>query len=126
MDCGSYAGRCLFVPPERRATSPAPHPKDLEGTAMSATARASATASSAGWLSGQDCHLDDLVAIVGETTDRSDYPHAAAVDQNVPVYGGDRLLRDAASAERRRALQSELARALLDGPGIVVVQRAFP
>jgi ectoine hydroxylase-related dioxygenase (phytanoyl-CoA dioxygenase family) len=93
---------------------------------MSATARASATASSAGWLSGQDCHLDDLVAIVGETTDRSDYPHAAAVDQNVLVYGGDRLLRDAAPAERRRALQSELARALLDGPGIVVVQRAFP
>src|SRR4051812_18701846 len=91
---------------------------------MSATAHASATAKR--WLSEQDCRLDDLVAIVGETTDRSDYPHAAAVEQNVLVYDGERLLRDAASDERRRAVQAELARALLDGPGIVVFQRAFP
>ena len=93
---------------------------------MSATARSGAPATPACWLTERDCHLDDLVAIVKETTDLRGYPHAAAVEQNVLVYDGDRLLREVGSAERRRAVQAELARALLDGPGIVVVQRAFP
>src|SRR4051812_19557988 len=93
---------------------------------MSATTRASATASSAGWLSEQDCRLDDLVALVGQTTDHGDYPHADGVEQNVLSYDGDRVLRIAAEPERRQALRAELARALLDGPGIVVVRNAFP
>src|SRR6266540_3235682 len=124
MDSSSYAGRCPATPPEARPG----HLRRpcLEGHAMSATARSGAPATAACWLTERDCHLDDLVAIVKETTDLRDYPHAAAVEQNVLVYDGDRLLRDAGSAERRRAVQAELARALLDGPGIVVVQRAFP
>jgi ectoine hydroxylase-related dioxygenase (phytanoyl-CoA dioxygenase family) len=93
---------------------------------MTATARTAAPATPAGWLTERDCHLDDLDAIVRQTTDLRDYPHAAAVEQNVVVYDGDRLLREVGSAERRRAVQAELARALLDGPGIIAVQRAFP
>jgi hypothetical protein len=39
---------------------------------MSATAHSSAPAASAGWLTEQACHLDDLFAVVGQATDHSD------------------------------------------------------
>ncbi|WP_328500441.1 phytanoyl-CoA dioxygenase family protein [Streptomyces sp. NBC_00457] len=77
--------------------------------------------SSTSWLTEQDCDLDAFRALVERTTETADYPHAAAVEQNVLVYDGDRL-RDT----NRRDVQAELVRALTDGPGIVVFRRAFP
>ncbi|MGP4091536.1 phytanoyl-CoA dioxygenase family protein [Streptomyces sp. KR55] len=76
--------------------------------------------SSTSWLSEQDCDLDAFRALVEQKTDAADYPHAASVEQNVLVYDSDRL-RDGS----RRDIQAELVRALSDGPGIVVFQRAF-
>ncbi|WP_210592418.1 phytanoyl-CoA dioxygenase family protein [Streptomyces sp. GESEQ-35] len=77
--------------------------------------------SSTSWLTEQDCDLDAFRALVERKTDAADYPHAASVAQNVLVYDSDRL-RDGS----RRDIQAELVRALADGPGIVVFQRAFP
>lgn len=73
------------------------------------------------WLSEQDCDLDVFRALVEQTTEGADYPHASAVEQNVLLYDADRL----ALADRRDA-QAELVRALAEGPGIVVVRGAFP
>lgn len=64
-----------------------------------------------------DCRLDDLLAVLADTTDLADHPHASGVEQEVLVY-------DAAGA--LAAPPSELVRALTDGPGIVVVRGAFP
>lgn len=77
-------------------------------------------------LSEDDCRLADFIELVSRTTDLSDYPHASSVEQEVLVYdsatlrvaGGGRLDRD--------GLHAELARALMDGPGIVVFKNAFP
>ncbi|MEV1080306.1 phytanoyl-CoA dioxygenase family protein [Streptomyces sp. NPDC050211] len=77
--------------------------------------------SSTSWPTEQDCDLDAFRALVERTTEAADYPYAAAVEQNVLVYDSDRL-RDA----NRRDVQTELVRALTDGPGIVVFQGAFP
>jgi len=77
-----------------------------------------------GWFSPQDCDIDDFVAVVQDATDPSDYPFADAVANNVLVYGPgirDRVSDDAT----RHEVQAELARALLDGPGIVVFAGAF-
>jgi len=71
------------------------------------------------WISAADCRLADFRAVVERQTDAADYPHAAGVRQNVLVYDG--TIHDA----DRRAVQAELARALLDGPGIVVFTNAF-
>jgi len=71
------------------------------------------------WFSAADCRLDEFRALVEQQTDRADYPHAAEVRQNVLIYDPEIL-----DADRREA-QSELARALLDGPGIVVFRGAF-
>src|SRR5882757_4432550 len=67
----------------------------------------------------EDCRLADFVEVVSAVTDLADYPHADAVRQNVLVYSGARLRPDA-------GILPELARALMDGPGIVVVTGAFP
>jgi ectoine hydroxylase-related dioxygenase (phytanoyl-CoA dioxygenase family) len=77
------------------------------------------------WLTEADCHLADLVALVGESTQASDYPLANSVRQNVLVYDGDRLRERISTTTGRREAQAELARAIMDGPGIVVFKRAF-
>jgi ectoine hydroxylase-related dioxygenase (phytanoyl-CoA dioxygenase family) len=78
-----------------------------------------------GWYRPEDCRLDDFRAVVEQTTDPADYPYADSVRQNVLVYGS-RLLEYAGTPEHRREIQAELARALLDGPGIVVFAGGFP
>jgi ectoine hydroxylase-related dioxygenase (phytanoyl-CoA dioxygenase family) len=76
------------------------------------------------WLSRDDCDLDEFRAVVEVETDRTDYPYADRVERGVLFYG-ETLADDVATPEGRHAVQAELARALMDGPGIVVFKRAF-
>ena len=76
------------------------------------------------WLTRDDCNLDEFRAVVEVETDAADYPHADRVERGVLFYG-DSLAGDVATPEGRRAVQAELARALTDGPGIVVFAGAF-
>src|SRR4051794_8068222 len=78
-----------------------------------------------GWFTADDCRLEDFRAVVEVTTDLADYPHADEVRENVLVYGPG-LREHTATAAGRREVQAELARALADGPGIVVLAGAFP
>lgn len=78
-----------------------------------------------GWFTAADCRLEDFRAVVETTTDLADYPHADQVRENVLVYGA-RLRDVVATPEGRREVQAELARALAEGPGIVVFAGAFP
>jgi ectoine hydroxylase-related dioxygenase (phytanoyl-CoA dioxygenase family) len=78
-----------------------------------------------GWFTAEDCRLEDFRAVVETTTDLADYPYADEVRENVLVYGS-RLRDHITTPEGRRDVQAELARALADGPGIVVFAGAFP
>jgi ectoine hydroxylase-related dioxygenase (phytanoyl-CoA dioxygenase family) len=78
----------------------------------------------AGWYREDDCRLEDFRALVEQPTQLSDYPHAAAVEQGVLVYGPG-LREQVRTPEGRRDVQAELIRALTDGPGIVVFRAAF-
>ncbi len=69
------------------------------------------------WFGPEDCRLDEFRAVVEQRTDPADYPHAAAVEQNVLVYSRP--------AGITRDLQAEWVRALTDGPGVVVFRGAF-
>lgn len=73
----------------------------------------------------EDCNLEDFKQIVSTQTRVTDYPYADAVEQNVLVYG-PRLHSYLAHPAERADVQTELARALTDGPGIVVFKGAFP
>jgi ectoine hydroxylase-related dioxygenase (phytanoyl-CoA dioxygenase family) len=81
---------------------------------------APANATYSAWIGESDCRLDDFREQVLRTTDPADYPLAAEVRSNVPVYSAE-----AVAGVDRRALQSELISALADGPGVVVFERAF-
>ncbi|MFF2994677.1 phytanoyl-CoA dioxygenase family protein [Streptomyces sp. NPDC057950] len=73
------------------------------------------------WLSGDtDCDLDAFRALVAERTDPRDYPYAAEIARNVPLYDSDRV-----RAADPTAVRTEWVRALLDGPGVVVLRGAF-
>jgi ectoine hydroxylase-related dioxygenase (phytanoyl-CoA dioxygenase family) len=77
-----------------------------------------------GWLSAADCSIDDFAALVDQHTRLSDYPHADAVERNVLIYG-EKLRAAIGTTFGRTAVQTELMRALTDGPGIVVFKQAF-
>src|SRR5690349_24802895 len=78
-----------------------------------------------GWFTTDDCRIDDFRTVLETTTDLAGYPGADEVRENVLVYGS-RLRDHVRTPEGRRDVQAELARALAEGPGIVVVARAFP
>ncbi|HET9021010.1 MAG TPA: phytanoyl-CoA dioxygenase family protein, partial [Ornithinibacter sp.] len=92
---------------------------------MTSTTTPARTPAAAGYLRAEDCRLEDLLEVVGAGTDLADYPHADAVAQGVLVYDSAGLRGTMVDDDTRRAVHSEVARALADGPGIVVFQAAF-
>jgi ectoine hydroxylase-related dioxygenase (phytanoyl-CoA dioxygenase family) len=72
------------------------------------------------WIDRSACRLDDFRAQVQCQTDRADYPYADDVRNNALVYSAAAI-----TAADRHELQSELIRALSDGPGVVVFSDAF-
>lgn len=71
------------------------------------------------WIDTPDCDLDEFRALLSAGTDPGDYALASDVRQGVLVYSAATV----ASADRRE-LQTELIRALADGPGVVVFEGA--
>src|SRR5918997_1928102 len=69
------------------------------------------------WFTEADCRLDSFRAVCEQKTELADYPHAADVVDNVLVYPG--------TLPNTREVQAELARALMDGPGVVMFKGAF-
>jgi ectoine hydroxylase-related dioxygenase (phytanoyl-CoA dioxygenase family) len=69
------------------------------------------------WFTDADCRLEDFRAVCEQKTELTDYPHAREVADNVLIYPGE--LADTPE------IQSELVRALMDGPGVVVFAGAF-
>ncbi len=78
-----------------------------------------------GYLSEADGRLADFIDMVSEKTDPADYPYASGTEQNVLVYESARVREELSRAGGQRRVEAELARALHDGPGIVVFAGAF-
>ena len=77
--------------------------------------------------SRQECDLDAFAALVEQPADPADYPLATRITQGVPTYDAAPLAHGpAGDTENRRALRAELATALVDGPGIVLLEGAVP
>lgn len=78
-----------------------------------------------GFFTEADCRLSDLVELASTQTTLADYPHASGIQSNVLVYDCASLRPSMSDASARRAIEAELADALMDGPGIVVLSGAF-
>ncbi len=72
------------------------------------------------WLNPEDARLDDLLAVLKDRTDPADYPFADAIEQEVPLYDAARIRK-----EDPAEVQAEFAKALSEGPGIIVLKGAF-
>ena len=96
------------------------HPSQKESRTMTTFTATRAT----GWLSTDDCSIEDFAALVSQQTSLSEYPYADAVERNVLIYG-EKLRATVGTTAGRRAVQTELMQALTGGPGIVVFKQAF-
>lgn len=76
-------------------------------------------------LRPQDCRVADFAAVVDQTTDLTDYPHAAEIEQRVLLYDAASLHEATRDPQDREGVESELIRAFTDGPGVVVFRGAF-
>jgi ectoine hydroxylase-related dioxygenase (phytanoyl-CoA dioxygenase family) len=92
----------------------------MSGPLVTAAVRSEAS----GWYSAGSCSIDDFRTIVEVSSDADDYPWSDAVVEGVLVYGS-RITSGLTDPGTRLDIQAELARALLDGPGIVVFKGAF-
>ena len=72
-----------------------------------------------------DCRLEDFAALLNQEADLGDYPYASGLQQGVLVYDAVALGAVAEDGSGRQAVQAELVRALTEGPGVVLVRRAF-
>jgi ectoine hydroxylase-related dioxygenase (phytanoyl-CoA dioxygenase family) len=74
-------------------------------------------------ITAADARIQDLVEVLEQQTHLSDYPHATTVRDQVLVYDAKALrgLDD----DETVSLETEIARALRTGPGIVVFTGAF-
>src|SRR4051812_38125578 len=72
------------------------------------------------WIDDADLRLVEFRAQVLRSVDPADYPLAGDVRSNVLIYSASTVV-----TADRRALQSELIRALADGPGVVAFEGAF-
>ncbi|MYJ43002.1 MAG: phytanoyl-CoA dioxygenase, partial [Acidimicrobiaceae bacterium] len=81
----------------------------------------------AAFPSRKECDLDAFAALVEQPTDPGDYPLATRITQGVPTYDAAPLAHGpTGDTEQRTALRAELAAALVDGPGIVLLEGAVP
>ena len=77
--------------------------------------------------SRDDCDLEAFKALVEQPTDPADYPLASRITQGVPTYDAASLSHGpSGDLEHRAALRAELTAALVDGPGIVLLEGAVP
>ncbi len=81
----------------------------------------------AAFPSRHECDLEAFAALVEQPTDPADYPLAVRITQGVPTYDASALAHGPTDdAEHRAALRDELSRALVEGPGIVLLESAVP
>jgi ectoine hydroxylase-related dioxygenase (phytanoyl-CoA dioxygenase family) len=72
-----------------------------------------------------DAALDEFALLTARETHLDDFPFAAEVASNVLVYDCDAIRDAAADPQTRCAVLAEFVEALLTGPGVIVLRRAF-
>jgi len=72
-----------------------------------------------------DIDLTEFSALCSQSVNAEDYPFSAEVQQKVVIYEGDRI-RSLLAAEQAQDLKTELHHCLKDGPGVLVISKAFP
>jgi ectoine hydroxylase-related dioxygenase (phytanoyl-CoA dioxygenase family) len=78
------------------------------------------------WLGADSGSFDVFAAQVARTTEAADWPLAAAIENNIPIYDGRTVRDHAADPDKRRMLTAEWVEAFDGGPGVIVIKAAMP
>ncbi len=82
--------------------------------------------STVGYYDPDSCDLRAFTALIDQITQADDVPHAAAIEQNVPIYDMAQL-RPALENDRARCeIMAEWARVLRCGAGVVALRNTYP
>ena len=76
------------------------------------------------WLNSESCDLEVFKKRVNRKTKPDDYPFAAIIEKNIPIYDGASIRKIAAHENGCKAVMAEWAEVFLSGPGIVVFKNA--
>ncbi len=71
------------------------------------------------------CDLDEFRALVETDVSVDDYPCASGIERGALVYDSERLRADLTTPGFEATVRNEIARALSDGPGIIVLSGAL-
>lgn len=77
------------------------------------------------WLGDSDCDIAAFQRHVDRKTQAAEYPLAASIVSNIPVYDAAPLRQSDRRGATARAHMAEWNQAFLDGPGIVVVTGGY-
>lgn len=77
------------------------------------------------WLGEDAAAFDRFKEEVSRVTNRADWPLAADVAKNVPIYDGVAVRAAAGKGSSRRELMAEWATLFLSGPGVLVIKGAM-
>jgi ectoine hydroxylase-related dioxygenase (phytanoyl-CoA dioxygenase family) len=78
------------------------------------------------WLNARDADVDIFKAQVAKQTNAAEWPFAAEIQNNVPIYDGREIGSLANDAEMRLELMAEWVVAFDTGPGVIVIKAAMP
>lgn len=76
------------------------------------------------WLNSDSCDLEEFKREIMREAKVANYPLAAAIEKNVPIYDIVEIRKMAANDDGRKAVMAEWAEVLMTGPGIVVFKNA--
>lgn len=77
------------------------------------------------WYTEAACDIEDFAALVSQTADVSDYPHAISVDKNVVVYRAADVIAATATPDGRKTVLAEICDIFARGPGVAVFKGAY-
>lgn len=103
----------------------APSDADAELAPSGADAELAARRAAANWFTPSACSLEALQRHVAERAQALATPLASRREAMVPVYDCDRLRRLTRHEAGRRQVMAEWVAVLRDGPGLIVLERAF-
>ncbi len=77
------------------------------------------------WLTERDCDIDAFKSHIDRSTHASDYPVAAEIVNNIPIYDGEHLRKSFDDADRARTIMAEWNKVFLSGPGIIAIRGGY-
>jgi ectoine hydroxylase-related dioxygenase (phytanoyl-CoA dioxygenase family) len=77
------------------------------------------------WYTEAACDIEEFAALINQTAELSDYPHAKSIEKNVVIYDAANVVAAAKTADGRKAILAEICDIFARGPGVAVFKGAY-